>query len=85
VRAAGAAGVGAVRQGLQSFPFQLNFSSSVHRIPSFNHECVLELLKLSSNVNKCEPLLCGGFLLNKQEPGGGALHSSTFRLNLSRV
>ena len=47
-------------RGLHSFPFQLNLSSSVHRITNGPHECVLELLKLSSNVNECKPLDGGG-------------------------
>ena len=38
-------------RGLHSFPSQLNLSSSVPRITDLAHECVLELLKLSSNVN----------------------------------
>ena len=41
---------------LHSFRFQLNLSSSVHRVTQLNPECVLELLKLSSNVNECKPL-----------------------------
>ena len=36
-------------RGLHSYRFQLNLSSSVHRVTQLN--CVLELLKLSSIVN----------------------------------
>jgi hypothetical protein len=43
-------------RGLHSFPFQLNLSSSVHRINQLTRGCVPELLKLSSNVNECKPL-----------------------------
>ena len=43
-------------RGLQLFRFQLNLSSFVHRVTQLNPECVLELLKLSSNVNECKPL-----------------------------
>ena len=43
-------------RGLHSFPFQLNYSSSVHQLPSFTRERVLRLLKLSSNVNECKHL-----------------------------
>jgi len=43
-------------RGLHSFRLQLNLSSSVHRVTQLNHECVLELLNLSSNVNECKPL-----------------------------
>ena len=50
-------------RGLHSFRYQLNFSSALHRVTQLNPECVLELLKLSSNVNECKPLLEG--------PGGG--------------
>ena len=50
-------------RGLHSFPFQLNLSYSVHRITNLTHECVLELLKLSSNVNECKPLIEGAHLL----------------------
>jgi hypothetical protein len=46
-------------RGLPSFPFQLNLSSSVHRVTQLNPECVLELLKLSSNVKQCQPLVHG--------------------------
>jgi len=44
-------------RGLYSFRFQLKLSSSVHvhRVTQRNPQCVLELLKLSSNVNGCEP------------------------------
>jgi hypothetical protein len=41
-------------RGLHSFRFQLNLNSFVHRVTQL--ERVLELLKLSSNVNQCEPL-----------------------------
>ena len=40
-------------RGVHSFPIQLNLSSSVHRVTQLTPECVLELLKLSSNVNQC--------------------------------
>jgi hypothetical protein len=44
-------------RGLHSFRFQLNLSSSVHCVTQLiNPECVLELLKLSSNLNECKPL-----------------------------
>jgi len=46
-------------RGLHSFPFHLNLTSSVHRMTKVTHECVLELLKLSSNVNECKPLRSG--------------------------
>jgi hypothetical protein len=36
--------------------FQLNLSSSVHRVTQLYPECVLELLKLSSTENECKPL-----------------------------
>jgi len=47
-------------RGLHSFPFQLNLSSSVHIVTQLIHECVLELLNFSSNVNEHEPLALGG-------------------------
>ena len=43
-------------RGLHSFQFQLNLSSSVHRITQLNLGCVLALLKLISTVNKCKPV-----------------------------
>jgi hypothetical protein len=43
-------------RGLHSLRFQLNLSSSVFRVTQLNPECILELLKLSSNVNECKPL-----------------------------
>jgi hypothetical protein len=43
-------------RGLHSFRFQLNSSSSVHRVTQHNPKCILKLLKLSSNVNRCKPL-----------------------------
>ena len=43
-------------RGLHSFQYQLNLRSSVHRVTQLNPECVLELLKLSSNVNEWKPL-----------------------------
>ena len=49
----------AEEEGLTSFPFPLNLSSSVHRLIqliSLTQKCVLELLKLSFNVNECKPL-----------------------------
>jgi len=45
-----------VSQELTLVPISLNLSSSVHRVTNLAHECVLELLKLSSNVNECKPL-----------------------------
>jgi Rps23 Pro-64 3,4-dihydroxylase Tpa1-like proline 4-hydroxylase len=48
-----------IGRGLHSFPFQLNLSYSVHPITNLTHECVLELLKLSSHVNECKPLFLG--------------------------
>jgi hypothetical protein len=45
--------------GLHSFRVQLNLSSSVHRVTQLNPQCVLDLLKLRSNVNECEPLIGG--------------------------
>jgi len=60
-------------RGLHSFRFQLNLSSSVHRVTQLNPECVMELLKLSSNVNECKPLIAGRLRgLNK----GGDLDQS---------
>jgi hypothetical protein len=50
----------AVGRGLHSFPIQLNLSASVHRMTNSAHQRVLELLKLSSNVNLCKPLAVGG-------------------------
>jgi len=47
-------------RGSHSFPFQLNLSSSVNRMTQPNFECVLELLKLSFNVNETKPLADGG-------------------------
>jgi len=43
-------------RGLHSLPLQLNLSASVHRMTLLPHECVLELLKLSCNVDECKPL-----------------------------
>ena len=43
-------------RGLNTFPFQLNLSSSLHHITQLNPECVLKLLKSSSNVKECKPL-----------------------------
>ena len=43
-------------RGLHSFRFQLNLSSSVHRVTQLSPTCVLELLKLSANVNEYKPL-----------------------------
>jgi len=34
-------------------------STSVHRVTNLTHECVLELLKLRSNLNECKPLVGG--------------------------
>ena len=59
-------------RGLHSFRFQLNLSSSVHRVTHFNPECVLELLKLSSNVNQCKPLV-GGLRTLDANTGGSKL------------
>jgi hypothetical protein len=55
------AGHWVVGRGQNSFPLQLNLSDSVRRITqlTLSHECVLELLKLSSNVNECKLLLVG--------------------------
>jgi hypothetical protein len=50
---------GAGGRGLHSVPFLLNLSSPVHRVTQVNHECVLELPKLSSNLNECKPLAGG--------------------------
>ena len=84
-------------RGLHSFRFQLNLSSSVHRVTQLNPECVLELLKLSSNVNECQPLHGGGAFkpsitappfIPKPKPlaaavaEAGAYTRSTFRLNV---
>jgi len=52
-------GFGHYGKGLHSVPFQLTLSSSVQRITQLNHECVMELLKLSSHENECEPLHYG--------------------------
>ena len=38
-------------------PFELNLSASVYCETKLTHEWVLELLKLSSNVNECKPLV----------------------------
>ena len=92
-----AGGAGVHGRGLYSFRFQLNLSSSVHRVTQLNPECVLELLKLSSNVNECKPLVHGAGAA--QQPaavrvrgvvrhdgrgaGGRGLHSSTLQLNVS--
>ena len=48
------------RRGLHSFRIQLNLSSSIHRNTKLSHECVLELLELSCNVNESKPLHVGG-------------------------
>ena len=40
--------------GFNSFRFELNLSSSAHRVTQLNPECVMELLKLGSNVNECK-------------------------------
>jgi hypothetical protein len=83
-------------RGIHSFPFQLNLSSSVHRVTHPPHDCVLELLKLSSNMNECKPLVqdrgsaggSGRACLRHRVPRaariyGRGLHSSTFRLIVS--
>ena len=54
-------------QGLHSFPLQLNLSSSVHRKTQLNSKIVLNLLKWSSNVNECKPLVAG----DHGDGGGG--------------
>ena len=54
------AGAYTCSRGLHLFPFQLNSSSSVHRRANLTHECVLELLKLSREVDQCKPLMAGG-------------------------
>jgi hypothetical protein len=36
------------------------------------HACVLELLKLSSNVNECKPLINGFYIALSLAIGGGA-------------
>ena len=46
-------------RGLHSFRFQLNLSSSLHRVTQLNPERVLEWLKFSYNVNECKPLPAG--------------------------
>jgi hypothetical protein len=46
-------------RGLHPFRFQLNLSSSVTVSPNSSHECVLEMLKLSTKVNECKPLSNG--------------------------
>ena len=61
--------------------------------PNLTRECVLELLKLSSNVNECKPLGGGGVLLRlmaavaavvaREVASGRGLHSLTLQLNLS--
>jgi hypothetical protein len=50
-------GRGVTGRGLLSFPLQLNMSSSVYCITNLTHECVVELLNLSSTVNECTPLV----------------------------
>jgi hypothetical protein len=56
---AAASAVGWGGRGLHSFPFQLNLSSLVHYTTKLDYEHVLELLKLSSKVNDCKPLVGG--------------------------
>ena len=62
---------------------------------NLTHDCVLELLKLSSTVNECKPQPIGrgqhGILpvpphqpVHRAGEHGRGLHSSTFQLNLSR-
>jgi len=65
-------------RGLHSFPFQLNLSNSVRCIPNLTHECVLVLLKLSSNVNECKPLPHAAFTtgLHSNSRHIGHCHSS---------
>ena len=63
------------------FRFQLNLSSSVHGVTQLDPECVLELLKLSSDVNECKPLplfhcgevqpTLGGDAARHSDPGRG--------------
>jgi hypothetical protein len=53
---------GGAGKGLHSFRFQLNLSSSVPRVTQLNPECVLDFLKLNSNVNECKPLGAGAGL-----------------------
>ena len=48
-------------------------------LSNLTHECLLEMLKLSSNVNECKPLRDG-----RPGAGGRGLHSYTFQLNLTR-
>ena len=50
-----------VGRGLHSFRFQFNLSSYVHRVTQIHPERVLELLKLSSDVNECKPLHAGAY------------------------
>jgi len=71
-------------RGSHSLPFQLNLSSFVHRMTHSNHECVLELLKLSCNVDECKPLIDALTMFGNLDAGGTGLHSFTFQLNMSR-
>jgi len=78
-------------RGLHSFRSQLNLSSSVHCVTYLNAESVLDLLRLSSNVNECEPLICGGNgaennganLVHNHGFRGRGFHSFPFLLNFS--
>jgi hypothetical protein len=66
-------------RGLHVFRFQLN-SSSVHRVTLINPDCVLELLKLSSNGNECKPLSSGVWQWGCElAAGGGELVSTKGR------
>jgi len=46
-------------RGLHTLLFQLNLSSSIHRIIQLNSSTCPGLLELSSNVNECKPLASG--------------------------
>jgi len=78
-------------KGVHSFRFQLNLSSSVHRGTQLNPECVLELLKLSSNVNECQPLP-GGQCVGRPGHGphagagrGRTVHSNSIQAHGKRL
>ena len=70
-------------RALHSFPLQLNLSSSVHRTTHLNSSYVLELLKLSFDVDECEPLFAG-YLYFRDAPDSPAIHKvGRCRLTLS--
>jgi len=47
-------------------------------LPNFTHECVLKLLKLSSNVNECKPLPLGSkYAVKALDVGSGLASRNT--------